>query len=178
MTLFSNIICLIAWQFQGPSPCRAPFETITLRLLPLRISVRLPVVLLLHPSQHPQQLPSAVVPDWTWANSSAIVHPKKNSCVIPNSLEDLGKFLYRNPPELCLLCAPDTSATLSAICTGTLWNLISILPQNPPEPCLLSAPEPSGSLSAICTGRLRNPPEPSPEPGVATAPDSTRAALG
>ena len=26
-----------------------------------------------------------------------------NSCVIPNSLEDLGRCLYRNPPDLCLL---------------------------------------------------------------------------
>ena len=217
-----------------------------------------------------------------------------NSCVIPNSLEDLGRTLYRNPSELWLLCATDTSATLSAICTrtirnftacwtrtfrnlasylhqnspeacllsaimpsnspqtllaictGTLRNFISHLHQNPPEPCLLSAPEPAGTLSAICTGRnslelyqlsppepsgtsspfftgtlgnliictgtlrnlsshlprstperhqpsapepsgtssaictgtLRNPPEPSPEPAVATAPDRTKAILG
>ena len=73
---------------------------------------------------------------------------KINSCVIPNSLEDLGEFL--------------------AICPGTLGNLISFLPRNPPEPCLLSAPEPSGTLSTICTATLRNlishlhlnPPEP------------------
>ena len=116
------------------------------------------------------------------------------------------KVLYRNPPELCLLCAPDTSATLvllsapepsephqpsgtlqkivctrlletsSAICTGTLRNLVchlhrnpsrtssAICPgtlRNPPEPHQPSAPEPSRTSSAICTRRLRNLPEPS-----------------
>ena len=93
---------------------------------------------------------------------------KINSCVIPNSLEDLGEFL--------------------AICPGTLGNLlshlprnlpephqpsaskplISLLPRNPPEPCLLSAPEPSGTSSAICPGTLHNIPQPhqpsAPEP--------------
>ena len=77
--------------------------------------------------------------------------------------------------------------TLLAICTvtRTLWNSISHLRQNPLEPCLLSAPEPSGSSSAFCPGTLRNlsshlhrnPPEPSLEPGVAAAPDRTRAIL-
>ena len=75
--------------------------------------------------------------------------------------------------------APEPSGTSSAICTGTLRNLISHLHRNPPEfhqpsapepsrnlishlhrnppePCLLSAPEPSGTSSAICTGTLRN----------------------
>ena len=145
--------------------------------------------------------------------------PKINPCVIPNSLEDLGMFLYRNPPELCLLCVPEPSRTSSAICPATLQNLISFLVRNPPEPhrpsalepsgtssaictgtvrnlisflhrnppephppepCLLSAPEPSETSSAICAGTRRNlpePPEPSPEPGVAAAPDRTRAIL-
>ena len=145
-----------------------------------------------------------------------------NSCVIPNSLEDLGRFLaictgtlrnlvcylhrtfrnlimHQNPPEPHQLSAPEPSGNLSAICTEpsgtssctrTLRNLISFLPRNPPEPCRLlfapnlpephqpSVPKPSGTSSAICTGRLRNPPEPSPEPGVAAAPDRTRAILG
>ena len=110
----------------------------------------------------------------------AWTYQKINSCGIPNSLEDLGRILYRNPPELCLLCATDTSATLSAICTRTIrnftafWtrtfrNLTSHLVQNSPEAGLLSANMPSNSpqtLLAICTGTLRtssaiwNPPEP------------------
>ena len=95
---------------------------------------------------------------------------KINSCVIPNSLEDLGRILYRNPSELCLLCATDTSATLSAIvsapepsgtsppaepepsgtspaiCTKTVRKLVCFLPlshRTLHKPCLLSAPEPS-----------------------------------
>ena len=59
-----------------------------------------------------------------------------NSCVIPNSLEDLGEFL--------------------AICPGTLGNLISHLPRNLPEPHQPSAPEPSGTSSAFCPGTLQN----------------------
>ena len=61
---------------------------------------------------------------------------KINSCVIPNSLEDLGRFL--------------------AICPGTLRNLINRLHWNPPEPHQPSAPEPSGTSAAFCTGTLRN----------------------
>ena len=63
-----------------------------------------------------------------------------NSCVIPNSLEDLGEFLA---------IYPELSGTSSAICPGTCRNLISLsfLPQNP---------ERSGTLSAICTGTLQN----------------------
>ena len=92
-----------------------------------------------------------------------------NSCVIPNSLEDLGRLLYRNPPQLCLLCARDTSATLSAVCTGTLRsgtlrNFGCYLHPNPPKFHQPSAPEPAGTSSAkrsgtsspICTGTLRN----------------------
>ena len=81
---------------------------------------------------------------------------KINPCVIPNSLEDLGRFLYRNPPELCLLCVPEPSGTSSAICTGTRRNFVCYVYRNPPEPCLLSAPEPSGTSSAICTRTRRN----------------------
>ena len=82
------------------------------------------------------------------------------------------RFLYRNAPELCLLCAPDTtphtSATLSAICAGTFRNLSNHLHQNSPKVCLLSAIMPSNfppTLVAICTGTLgtsstiRNPPK-------------------
>ena len=84
---------------------------------------------------------------------------KKNSCVIPNSLEDLGRFLYRSPPELCLLCAPDSSATLSAICTGTIRNFMGHLHRDPPN--LISHPEPSRTWpfetsSGICIGTFRN----------------------
>ena len=104
--------------------------------------------------------------------------------------------VYRNPPGPCLLSVPEPSGTSSAICTGTrrnlvcylhrihpepsgsssaicagtVRNLISFLHWNPLEPHQLSAPEPSGTF--------RNPPEPSPEPGVAAAPDRTRAVLG
>ena len=82
-----------------------------------------------------------------------------NSCVIPNSLEDLGRFLYRSPPELCLLCAPDSSATLYAICTGTIRNFMGHLHRDPPN--LISHPEPSRTWpfetsSGICIGTLRN----------------------
>ena len=84
---------------------------------------------------------------------------KINSCVIPNSLEDLGRFLYRSPPELCFLCAPDSSATLSAICTGTIRNFMGHLHRDPPN--LISHPEPSRTWpfetsSGICIGTLRN----------------------
>ena len=84
---------------------------------------------------------------------------KINSSVIPNSLEDLGRFLYRSPPELCLLCAPDSSATLSAICTGTIRNFMGHLHRDPPN--LISHPEPSRTWpfetsSGICIGTLRN----------------------
>ena len=86
--------------------------------------------------------------------------------------------ICNNPPELCCLPAPEPSRTSSAIPVGTLRNLscrnlISFLPRNSPEPCLLSAPEPSGTSYL-----RRNPPEPSPEPSVAAAPDRTRAILG
>ena len=64
----------------------------------------------------------------------------------PNSLEDLEGFW----PS-----APEPSGISSAICTGTLRNLISHLDRNPPLHHL-SAPEPSGTSSAICTGTLRN----------------------
>ena len=99
-------------------------------------------------------------------------------CNCARTLRNFISFLPRNPPETCLLSAPEPSGNLSAICTGTLRNFISQLPRNCPEPHQPSAPEPSGTSSAICTGRLRNPPEPSPEPGVAAAPDRTRAFLG
>ena len=88
---------------------------------------------------------------------------KTNPCVIPNSLEDLGRCLYRNPPELCLLCVPEPSGTssaiagtLPAICAAALRNLIGHLHQNPPEPHQPSAPEPAGTLFAMCTGTLRH----------------------
>ena len=100
---------------------------------------------------------------------------KINPCVIPNSLEDLGRFLYRNPPELCLLCLPEPSGTssaiagtLPAICAAALRNLISLLVRNPPEPHRPSAPEPSGTSSAICTGTL-------PKPCLLSAPELSRA---
>ena len=124
------------------------------------------------------------------------------SCVIPNSLEDLGRFLAllpRNPPEPCLLCAPELSGTSSAICPGTLRNLINNLHRNSPEPHQPSAPVPSGTSLAICTGTLRNlishlprtvqnlisnlprnspkPHQPS-APGVAAAPERPRAIAG
>ena len=86
-------------------------------------------------------------------------------------------YMYRNPPEPCLLSAPEPSGTSSAICTRTRRNLISHLRRNhlhrnhlhrnPPELCLLCVPEHSGTSSAItgtvsgtssaiCTGTRRN----------------------
>ena len=59
-------------------------------------------------------------------------------------------YLHRNHPE--------PSGSSSAICGGTVRNLISFLHRNP--------------------GTFRNPPEPSPEPRVAAAPDRTRVFLG
>ena len=81
-----------------------------------------------------------------------------------------------DPPGPCLLsgtlrnlisCSRTSSAicpgptTSSAICAGTLRNLISHLHQNPPEPHQPSAPEPSapepsGTSLAICPETLRN----------------------
>ena len=138
--------------------------------------------------------------------SSAICPgPTTSSAICAGTLRNLIGHLPRNPPEPHQPSAPEPSGTSSAICTGTLWNRISHLHQNPlephqpsaPEP---SAPEPSGTSLAICpetlwnlishlhrnplefhqpsapepSGTLRNPPEPSPEPGVAAAPDRTR----
>ena len=67
----------------------------------------------------------------------------------PQQLGNLWKVFYRNTPELCLLCAPDTAP-------DTSQNLISHLHRNPPEPHPLSALELSGTSSAICTRTLRN----------------------
>ena len=64
--------------------------------------------------------------------------------------------LHRNPPEPCLLSAPEPSGTSSASCPGTVRNLISHLRWNPPELHQPAAPELSGTSSAICTGTLRN----------------------
>ena len=94
---------------------------------------------------------------WQLGNWSPAPYKKINSCVIPNSLEDLGRFLYRSPPELCLLCAPDSSATLSATCTGTIRNFMGHLHREN----LISHPEPSRTWpfetsSGICIGTLRN----------------------
>ena len=63
------------------------------------------------------------------------------------------------------LSAPELSGTSSAICTGTLRNLISHLPRNPPGFHQPSAPEPSGTSSALQNPisnlhqHRRNPPE-------------------
>ena len=115
------------------------------------------------------------------------------SAICTRTLWNLIRYLPRNfpepstpdPSEICTgtlephqPSAPEPSRTLSATCTRTLRNLISHLHRNPPEPHQPFAPEHSGTSSAICTGRLRNPPEPSLEPGVAAAPDRTRAILG
>ena len=70
------------------------------------------------------------------------------------TVRDLIRHLHRNPPELCLLCAPDSSATLSAICTGTIRNFMGHLHRDPPN--LISHPEPSSISSAICAGTVQN----------------------
>ena len=124
-----------------------------------------------------------------------------SSAICTGTLWNFISHLRWNPPEPHQPSAPEPSGTSSAICTGTrrnlvwtelsgtssalfstgtlrnlisctgtLWKFISHLHRNPPEPHQPSAPEPSGTL--------RNPPEPFPEPGVATAPDRTRAILG
>ena len=98
----------------------------------------------------------------------------------PNPPASHLSHLRRNPPEPCVLSAPEPS--------GTLWNFISQLPRNCPEPHQLfarnrlhrnppelhqpaapelsgtssafcpepSAPEPSGTSSASCPGTVRN----------------------
>ena len=113
--------------------------------------------------------------------SSLALEKKKQACKKPSKLEnklmcypqqlrrswkDFG-HLARNLLEPHQPSAPEPSGTSSAICTGTLRNLISHLHRNPLEPHQPSAPEPSGTH--------QNPPEPSPEPAVAAAPDRTRA---
>ena len=73
----------------------------------------------------------------------------------PQQLERFWKVfghLPRNPPETCLLSAPELSGTSSAICPGTVRNFISNLHRNSPEPHQPSAPEPSGTLRNL----LRN----------------------
>ena len=72
----------------------------------------------------------------------------------PQQLGRSWKILYRSPPELCLLCAPDSSATLSAICTGTVRNFMGHLHRDPPN--LISRPEPSSISSAIYAGTVQN----------------------
>ena len=114
------------------------------------------------------------------------------SAISTGTLQNLISHLRQNLPEPHQPSAPEPSAsspvcpgtlrTSQAISTrtlrnlishlpGTLRNLISYLSRSSPEPHQPSAPEPSGISSAICTGTLRNP----PEPGIAAAPDRTRA---
>ena len=118
-------------------------------------------------------------------------------CFCTGTLRNFVCYVYRNLPEPHPLSAPqpsephqlsgpEPSGTSSAICTRTRRNRVCYLHRNHPEPHQPSAPEPSGTSSAFCTGTLRNlisflhrnPPEPSPEPGVAAAPDRTKAILG
>ena len=120
-------------------------------------------------------------PELCWL--SAPEPSRTSSAIRPGTLRNLPRYLHRNPLEPHQLSAPEPSETSSAICagmSGTLRNLVCYLHRNPPEPHPLSAPELSGTSSAICTGTLRNltsnlqnPPEPSPEPGLAAAPDRT-----
>ena len=88
-------------------------------------------------------------------------------CFSTGTLRNFVCYVYRNLPEPPPLSAPqpsephqlsgpEPSGTSSALCTGTLRNLISHLHRNRPEPHQLSAPEPSGTSSAFCTGTLRN----------------------
>ena len=70
------------------------------------------------------------------------------------TVRDLIRHLHRNLPELCLLCAPDSSATLSAICTGTIRNFMGHLHRDPPN--LISHPEPSSISSAIYARTVQN----------------------
>ena len=109
-----------------------------------------------------------------------------SSAICTGTLWNFISFLRHNPPELHQPSAPEPSGISSAICTGTRRNLV----------CYLHRTELSGTSSAFSTGTLRNlisctgtlwkfishlhrnPPEPFPEPGVATAPDRTRAILG
>ena len=123
-------------------------------------------------SREPHQ-PSA--PEQSGTSSAICTGTLRNliSNLHQNRQNPPGSHLHRNPPEPHQPSAPEPSGASLAICTRTLRNLISYLTRNQP-----SAPEPFGTSSAICTGRIRNPPEPSPEPGVAAAPDHTRAILG
>ena len=105
----------------------------------------------------PQVFPGNIGP-WLFSKK---FQKKINSYVIPNSLEDLGRFLAIRPGTFWNLISHLHQNPL-------LRNLISNLHQNPPEPHQPSAPEPSQTSSAICTRTLRNltsnlprnPPEP------------------
>ena len=110
-------------------------------------------------------------------------------CFCTGTLRNFVCYVYRNlpgphplsapqPSEPHQLSGPEPSGTSSAICTRTRRNRVCYLHRNHSEP--------SGTLSTIYTGTLRNlisflhrnTPEPSPEPGVAAAPDRTKAILG
>ena len=78
------------------------------------------------------------------------------------TVRDLIRHLRRNPLELCLLCAPDSSETLSAICTGTIRNFMGHLHRIAPGPSELD--QPSGTLQNLTVRDLirhlhRNHPE-------------------
>ena len=97
-----------------------------------------------------------------------------NSCVIPNSFEDLGRFFHnlplklaRNSPEPHQPFAPDAFGTSLSFCSGTRRNLVYYLHRDPrnlirhlhrnaPEPHQPSAPESPGTSSPFCPGTLRN----------------------
>ena len=145
----------------------------------LRVSAPEPSGTLWNPSAHQPSAPELSRTSSAFCPEPSAPEPFGTlSAICTRTLRNFISLLLRNPPEPYQPSAPEPSKTLSAICTGTLRNFISQLPRNCPEPHQPSAPEPSGTSSAICTGRLRNPPEPSPEPGVAAAPDRTRAFLG
>ena len=113
--------------------------------------------------------------NWSW------------SCVIPNSLKDLGKLLAICPGTFLELdepsapepsgphqfSAPEPSGTLSAIGpkpSRIRRNLISYLPGNGPEPHQPSPPEPSGTSSAAPEPHSLSAPEPQPHQPSAPEP--------
>ena len=133
-----------------------------------------------HPEPH---RPSEPEPSGTSLAMTRTVRKLVSFCHFATELSTNRAYcLHRKPLQPCLLSAPrsapEPSGTSSAICTGTLRNLISHLPgtlrnlishlhENPPEPHQPSAPEtsgtssticpePAGTSSAICTGTLRN----------------------
>ena len=94
----------------------------------------------------------------------SLCHKKKTSepfgisqSICTRSLQNLTRYLHRNPPEPHQASSPPKpSGTSQGICTGTFRNLTRYLPRNPPEPHHASSSRPSGTSSGSCTGNFQD----------------------